>query len=317
MRTEAFFRHPAGMALSAIIATFLWGSAFPVIKLSYKYLEIGPNDIGEQILFAGYRFLLAGVLIFIFYAIIGRKNEMKYQASSLKLLIVLALLMTFLQYLFFYIGLSGATGTQGSIISGTGSFFQIIFAHFLLKNDRLSLPKVIGLLIGFTGVMITFIPKGDVSFSIGYGEWLVLASTIVAAYGNIVTKRALTNLSAHYLLGYGMVIGSSLLLLVGVIMTDFTFFTFTIKELIMLIYLAFLSATGFLLWNNILKYHPVGKVTLFNFLIPVFGVMLSGVFLNEAVGVSAVVGLVLVAAGIIIVNIVDVIKLKISEKRYS
>ena len=200
MRTEAFFRHPAGMALSAILATFLWGSAFPVIKLSYTSLEIGPNEIGEQILFAGYRFFLAGILIFLFYTLIGRKEEMKFQPSSWKLITILALLMTFFQYLFFYIGLSGATGTQGSIISGTASFFQIIFAHFLLQNDRLSIAKVIGLLVGFTGVMITFIPKGGAPFTIGYGEWFVLASTIVAAYGNIVTKRALVNLSAHYLL---------------------------------------------------------------------------------------------------------------------
>lgn len=303
MRTEAFFRHPLGMAISAIIATFLWGSAFPVIKLSYQSLGIGPADVGEQILFAGYRFFLSGIMIFLFYLLLGRKKDLRFEKSSLKILIILGILMTFLQYLFFYIGLSQATGIQGSIISGTGSFFQIILAHFLLKNDQLNFGKIVGVLVGFCGVIITYIPKGDVTISIGLGEWLVLTATIVAAYGNVVTKRALSNWSAHYLSGYGMIIGSSLLLLLGMFLTDFTFFIFSIKELYMLFYLSFISAAGFILWNNIMKYHPVGKVTLFNFLIPVFGVFLSGIFLNEEVGITALIGLLLVALGIVIVNV--------------
>ena len=310
MQTEKFFQNPWGMALSAITATFLWGSAFPVIKLSYQSLGIGPADVGEQILFAGYRFFLSALLIFLFYLIIGKKNELRFEKSSVKIIIVLGILMTFLQYFFFYIGLSHATGIQGSIISGTSSFFQIIFAHFLLKDDHLYPAKVIGLLVGFCGVIITYIPKGDVSFTIGYGEWLVLASIVIAAYGNIVTKRALANWRAQYLSGYGMLIGSVLLLLLGMFLTDFTFFTFSIKDLIMLLYLAFLSAAAFLLWNNILKYHQVGKVTLFNFLIPVFGVFLSGIFLNEAIGITAIIGLILVTLGIIFVNAKSIIKIK-------
>lgn len=305
MRTEAFFRHPLGMALSAVVATFLWGSAFPVIKLSYQSLNIGPNDVGEQILFAGYRFFLAAIIIFIFFTLLGRKKEMKFERSSFKMIAVLAILMTFLQYVFFYIGLSSSSGIQSSIISGTSSFFQIIMAHFLLRNDSLSPVKIFGLLIGFCGVLITYVPKGDLSFAIGYGEFLVLTSTIIAAYGNIVTKKALTQYTAHYLTSYGMLLGSSMLLIVGMILTDFTFFQFSVKELFMLIYLAFLSATGFLLWNNIMKYHPVGKVSFFNFLIPVFGVILSGLFLNEAVGMAAVIGLGFVAVGIITVNTVN------------
>lgn len=302
MRTEAFFRHPLGMALSAIIATFLWGSAFPVIKLSYQYLDIGPNEVGEQILFAGYRFFLSGLLIFLFFTLLGKKKEMKFTKSSLPVVIKIAVLMTFLQYFFFYIGMSTATGIQGSIISGTASFFQIILAHFLLKNDQLTPLRAFGLLVGFCGVLVTYLPKGDFAFSIGIGEILVLTATIVSAYGNIVSKRALSQYSPHYVTGYGMLIGSSMLLVLGMLLTDFTFFDFSILDLVMLLYLAFLSACGFLLWNNIMKYHPVGKVSIFNFLIPVFGVMLSGLFLNEKVGLSVIVGLVLVALGIIIVN---------------
>ena len=302
VKTEAFFRHPLGMAISAIAATFLWGSAFPVIKLSYQYLEIGPNEVGEQILFAGYRFFLAGILIIAFYSLMGKKRDFKIKKSSLSTIVALAILMTFLQYFFFYIGLSRATGVQGSIIAGTASFFQIIFAHYLLKNDSLSVQKIIGLCLGFSGVLLAYIPQGSGSFGLGAGELFVLTSTIIAAYGNIVTKKAFSKWSVHYLTSFGMIIGSTMLLLLGMFMTDFTFFTFAWKEVLMLVYLAFLSAAGFLLWNNALKYNSVGKVSVFNFLIPVFGVMLSGIFLGEEIGLSAIAGLALVALGIITVN---------------
>ena len=302
MKTAAFFRHPLGMAISVIAATFLWGSAFPVIKLSYQYLEIGPNEVGEQILFAGYRFFMAGIFIIAFYSLMGKKSDFKFQQSSLSTVVTLAVLMTFLQYFFFYIGLSRATGVQGSIIAGTASFFQILLAHFLLKNDRLSTQKVIGLCIGFSGVLLAYIPQGSGGFVIGAGELFVLASTIIAAYGNIVTKKAFSKWSVHYLTSFGMIVGSTMLLLLGMFMTDFTFFSFTLKEALMLIYLAFLSAAGFLLWNNALKYNAVGKVSVFNFLIPVFGVLLSSIFLEEEIGITAIFGLALVAIGIITVN---------------
>lgn len=52
MKTEKFFTHPIGVFIAAIVATFLWGSAFPFIKLSYVELGIQPQEVGEQILFA-------------------------------------------------------------------------------------------------------------------------------------------------------------------------------------------------------------------------------------------------------------------------
>ena len=128
---EETLKKPAVRGSLALLCCILWGSAFPAIKLSYQSLEIGPSEIGEQILFAGYRFFLAGIMIFIFYTLLGKKQEMKYKAGSLTTIIKLAILLTFLQYILFYIGLSGASGSQGSIISGTASFFQIIFAHYI------------------------------------------------------------------------------------------------------------------------------------------------------------------------------------------
>jgi drug/metabolite transporter (DMT)-like permease len=70
----------------------------------------------------------------------------------------------------------------------------------------------------------------------------------------------------------------------------------------MLIYLSLLSAIGFILWNNVMKYNQVGKVSMYLFLVPVFGVFLSSILLNEVLSYLVFIGLACVTAGIIIVN---------------
>ena len=73
-------------------------------------------------------------------------------------------------------------------------------------------------------------------------------------------------------------------------------------SILLLLYLSFVSATGFFIWNNVMKYNPVGKVSMYLFLVPVFGVLLSAILLNEALQGMVLVSLCLVAMGIIIVN---------------
>lgn len=63
-----------GAVAGALLCTLLWGTAFPVIKLSYSRINIQSSDVGSQILFAGQRFFLAGVMVFAFCLIFRRKS---------------------------------------------------------------------------------------------------------------------------------------------------------------------------------------------------------------------------------------------------
>lgn len=98
--------------------------------------------------------------------------------SGWKTLGMIALFQTILQYIFFYVGLSYSTGVQGSIIAGTTSFFQILLAHFMYKNDALSLRKGLGLLLGFAGVILVTSTKGSIEMNIGIGEILLLLACL-------------------------------------------------------------------------------------------------------------------------------------------
>lgn len=300
MTVKEFFSHPLGVAVSAAGATLLWGSAFPFIKLSYKSLDIRPEEMGEQMLFAGYRFLLAGILILTLFLMM--KRNMKFQAATTLPLLKIGLFQTFLQYVLFYIGLSYSTGIQGSIIAGTTSFFQILLAHFLYPDDRMNRLKVAGLMIGFTGVILANWPNGDYEIHFGIGEVLLMLAMLAGAYGNILAKQGSAKMEVIYSTAYQMILGSLGLIAIGGFSVGLIPFQFDLKSLMMLVYLAFLSAAGFILWNNVMKYNQVGKVSLYLFLVPVFGVILSSLLLEEPLHYSVVSGLVLVVAGIVLVN---------------
>jgi len=300
MSAKKFFTHPLGVISSAIITTFLWGSAFPFIKLSYEHLNIEKTEIWKQMIFAGYRFFLASILILIFFTLIGRK--LAFQRSTFTTVGKVGLFQTFSQYVLFYIGLSYSTGVQGSIIAGTTSFFQLLAAHFMYKNDRLSIRKMVGVSVGFAGVIIVNMTKGTLSLHLGIGEILLLIAMAFGGYGNVLAKEAAKKVDVAYLTAYQMLIGSFGLLIIGGFTAGFMPFHFDLKTFGMLVYLSLLSAVGFILWNNVMKYNQVGKVSMYLFLVPVFGVMLSSFMLNEALSYLVFIGLIMVTSGIIIVN---------------
>jgi drug/metabolite transporter (DMT)-like permease len=300
VNTERFFTSTLGIVLAATAATFLWGSAFPFIKLSYEALRIGPENIYEQLLFAGYRFFIASLLIMGFILVIGRR--LSYQQGTVKVLMMIALFQTFLQYVFFYIGLGYSTGVQGSIIAGTMSFFQIILAHFMYKNDSLSIRKIIGLMIGFTGVILVTSTRGTIQINFGIGEVLLLVAMFSGAFGNILAKNGALKMDILYMTSLQMLIGSIGLIFIGASQVGMFPFEFDWLSVLMLLYLSFLSAAGFVLWNTVMKYNKVGNISTYLFLIPVFGVFLSAILLNEVLHGFILLSLVLVVTGIIIVN---------------
>lgn len=299
-KTERFFRHPLGIILSATVASLLWGSAYPAIKLSYEALHIGKEDLFKQLLFAGYRFVAAALiiqlLIFIVYRNFGIEKGKTAKVTKI------AVFQTFLQYVFFYIGLSYSTGVQGSIIAGTTSFFQLLLAHFMYKNDHFSVRKTFGLLLGFAGIVVACLSGTTLRLSFGFGEICLLASAFFGAYGNVLTKQESARMNVFALTAQQMLLGGLGLVVVGAVRTGLLPFQFTTYTLLMLLYLAVLSASAFMLWNNVMKYNKVGSVSMYLFLIPVFGVILSSTFLGETVHLTVALALSLVVAGIIIVN---------------
>ncbi|WP_454193795.1 DMT family transporter [Paenibacillus sp. Marseille-Q7038] len=302
MKAENWFRHPAGIVVSSAVATLLWGSAMPVIKKGYAALDIEAGNISEQWLFAGYRFTLAGMLLVLFHYLFQRKKSGSEQRIRKGRLGRLALIQTFLQYLLLYVGLSYSTGIQGSIIVGSTSLFQMLSVRLFDASERLTLMKISGLFLGFAGIAAAGIGNGNMEISFGWGELLLLGSAMFGGVGNVLARQESKNEPVLSLTGRQMMLGGIMLLVISVPVTGFVPFPMDGTTFLYLFYLALLSAAGFGLWNTIMKYNEVGRVSMYLFFIPVFGVILSSLILGEELSGWIAVSLSLVVSGIIIVN---------------
>lgn len=285
---------------AAVFCTLLWGTAFPFIKLGYREFEIADGDIGSKLLFAGARFMIAGLIVYIFLCARDRRIQL-IQRYELLPVITLGLVQTAGQYMFTYIGLGFTSGTATSIITACASFITVGLAALLFKNEKITLIKVIGCVIGFGGVLaINGFDFGESGTLLG--NLLIFFSTVCAAFGNIIAKKSAQKVDPVKLTAFQLITGSAVLLAAGLIMGGSLSLT-KINGVLILIWLAFVSAAAFTIWTALLKYHPAGKISVFNLLVPVFGTILSGIVLGEDVfRAETFIALVLISAGIVLVN---------------
>ena len=136
-----FLSRPAVVLFGALICCALWGSAFPCIKIGYKMMHIASSDTASQILYAGCRFTLAGILAVVLGSLTQRQFLLPTKAS-LPHILELSLLQTILQYLFFYIGLAHTTGVKASIIEAVSTFVAIFVAGFLFHQEKVTARKL-------------------------------------------------------------------------------------------------------------------------------------------------------------------------------
>lgn len=297
-----FFTRRSVLFASAILCTFLWGSAYPAIKNGYLLLNIAPDDVPSQMVFAGLRFLLAGFFLLLLARGTGRP-WWGMKPGQWREITVLGLSQTTLQYVFFYIGLAFATGVKASILNATGTFFSVLLAHFIYHNDRLSYRKSVGCLTGFAGVLVVNFSDSllSIEFTLAGEGAIVLAAFILAA-ASIYGKKISQNMDTMLMTAWQLAIGGVAMLAIG-----FAFGgkseSFTMTSFALLIYLALLSSIAFALWSILLKYNPVGMVVIFNFLVPIFGATLSAIFLQEAIMEwKNLIALILVCIGIYLVT---------------
>lgn len=291
----------------ALFCCFLWGSAFPFIKLGYQYLYISSGDVGSQIVFAGIRFMIAGILVILFGSIANRKF-LRITAGNVKPIIVLAAVQTVLQYFFFYIGLAHTTGVKGSIITGAGSLLAVLFACLLFRMEKFSFRKVLGCVIGFAGVIIVNWSKETFSFDMSLcGEGFVFLSAVSYAFSTIFIKRFSQQERPETLSGYQFLTGGFVLSLIGYLLGGKLEKSALLHPgaLAVLLYLGLLSAVAYTLWGILLKRYSVGKIAVFGFSIPAFGVLLSAFILGEqgqVLGIYGVAAVCFVCSGIWLVN---------------
>ncbi|SDI40021.1 Permease of the drug/metabolite transporter (DMT) superfamily [Propionivibrio dicarboxylicus] len=285
----------------ATLCCLFWGSSYPAIKGGYALFEVVRGDIPSTLLFAGWRFTLAGLVLLAFARIGGA--SLRLSRRHWQGVVSLGLGQTTVHYVFFYVGLANTTGVKSSVLNGAVSFFGVFLAHFFVQGERVTLAKVVGCIVGFLGVLaVNFNPELlDLSFTL-LGEGFVLIAAFIMAAGMVHGKSISRTLDSTVMTGYQLFIGGSVLLFAGTV-SGGHLAALTPASAALMAFLVFNSSVALSLWSVLLKYNGVGMISVFNFLVPIFGALLSAWFLNESVlEWKNLLALLLVCSGIWLVN---------------
>ena len=278
----------------------------PTLKVIYREMNITGSNIGENLTFIGMRFLLAGLLLFV-VALVLKMPLFKLTLKDIRAIVILGLCSTALQYFFFNVGLANTPGVKAVVIEHTGIFFSILLAHFIYTDDKINMSKSVGLVLGLVGLIVVNINNevGNIfAFKI-MGEGFLLMAGLTAAVVMIIAKELGSKLPTLVMTAWQMIIGSIVLLGTGMGMGGRpTQLAFTPVSTALFFYSVLLSALAFGLWFYILQYRKVGDLSIYKFIVPIAGSILSALFVpEEPILFVHVIGLVLVSTGIIFVNI--------------
>lgn len=299
----------AAVFAGAFLCCFLWASAFPGIKIGYRLWGIQGSDTWRIIRFAGVRFFLAGLLVILFASISHRKLLLP-KAAELPKVILLSAFQTIGQYVFFYLGLAHTGGVNSAVVNSLTTFFAIIIAAIVMHMEKLTAGKILGCLLGFSGVLIVSLSPQGFSFS-PLGDGLVALSALCYGVSSNLIKLYSRQHDTVIFSGYQFVFGGAVMTVMGhaglwlsgesaAVNPDDTS-----KAVIILVYLALVSSVAYTLWGLLLKKNDVSKISIFGFMTPVLGVVLSALLLGEGgqLGIRHIVSLVFITAGIIVVNL--------------
>ena len=300
-KLDKIFGTPLFAVLLAIFCNVLWGCAFPFIKMGYRLFEIDPSNTASIFCFAGVRFMLGSLLVLLGSTLLQSRMPTFPKGKVFAECCVLGLWQTTTQYAFYYIAVAMLTGAFGGILNSTQSFLGVIFAHFIYGNaDRMTPAKTLGCAVGFAGVLIGTLGNHGGGSAKGMA-FMLIASAIFALAGpwnKAVTQHA----DSFSVCVLNLGVGGLALAVMGFAMGG-GLHPESAAGIPVLLFLAFISGAGYVIWALLMKNNPVSRIAVFGLIIPVMNVLLSALLNGEPLFEwNYLAALLLVCIGIYLVN---------------
>ena len=297
---DTLFARPACAVAFAILCNCFWGSAFPFIKMGYRLFAIESADTASILCFAGVRFMLGGALVALTGRILEGRWPVLPRGKVLAECCALGLWQTTAQYAFYYSAVALLTGAFGGILNSTQSFLGVILAHFLYRADRMTPAKAAGCAIGFAGVLVATI--GNHGGGSGWGIFCMMAATVIFTASGPWNKSVTRKADSFAVCCVNLGLGGAALLAIGLAMGG-SLAPQSPLAVPVLLWLAFVSGAGYVLWALLMKNNPVSRISVFGLVNPVVNVLLSALLNGEPLFEwQYLAALALVCAGIWLVN---------------
>ena len=288
------------LPFAVLACALLWGSAFPAIKAIYADWHsagIEPS-MANRFVLAGVRFMIGGAALLM----LAKKPLEELSNTSFVRLLAFACAQTYIQYALFYTALAVSSAVLGGLLVGSGSIWWLLLAPLLLKSPWPSRQQWGFILLGAAGVLIAVYRPGAGSGQAVLGGILFCLCTLSGAFALIILQKILKTMGPRSATGYGLLIGGILFMLSGVSAWPELQVLFSLKVILLTLYLAFVSAFSFGLWNYLTSLFPVNLLAGYRFLVPVCAVIESsfmvsgetpgyGIWLGGALVVASLIGL--------------------------
>ena len=296
----SIFQRPAWVVVFALTAAIAWGWAFPLIKVGFSAFGITADMTGSKMLFAGIRFAAAGLIVLSVAHSNGRSFK-PGKVADWRFILAFALMNTTLHYFFFYVGMSHSEGSRAAILNSLSTFLVVLLACACFKSDRLTTQKILGCVVGFSGILALNLGGAESSRFTWLGDGMIILNAICGACSNLMTRGLSRRIDVFVGTGFSLTIGGLLLIIPGLAFGG-TLPHVNILGCVCLVLLIAISAIGFALYNKLLSCNPVGKVAIYNSLIPIVGAVTSCLCLGETFHLKYALAGGLAALGIYIIN---------------
>ena len=294
------FQRPAWVVVFALTVAIAWGWAFPLIKVGFNAFAITADMTGSKMLFAGIRFAAAGLIVLAVARSNGRSFKIK-RIIDWRFILAFALMNTTLHYFFFYVGMSHSEGSRAAILNSLSTFLVVLLACACFKSDKLTSRKILGCAVGFSGILALNLGGTESGQFTWLGDGMIILNAICGACSNLMTRGLSRRIDVFVGTGYSLTIGGLLLIIPGLFMGG-TLPHVNMLGIVCLLLLIAISAIGFALYNKLLSCNPVGKVAIYNSLIPIVGAVTSCLCLGEQFHLKYALAGGLAAFGIYIIN---------------
>jgi drug/metabolite transporter (DMT)-like permease len=282
--------------LAAVFTSFLcilFGANAVAIKISLSGL--GPFTT------AGLRFSIAAFAICLWAKITRRSFGIK--KGQIYQLLILSIFF-FIQFVLLYLGYNRTSASRGTLLVNLQPFFILFLAHFFIPGDRITKRKILGLSMGFAGMILFFLEKKGVTTDVQVGDFMILITSFLWACSTIYTKRIIHAFKPFQITLYPFIFSVPFFFLAGFIWDDQMVACVNLEVLISLLYQGLITASfGFVAWNYLLQKYNAVSLHSFIFIMPIAGVLLSGLILGEHITSNLLLALLLIVLGIVVVNI--------------
>lgn len=272
-----------GKVLAWLSLGLIWGA-------TWLFIKIGLADV-PPFTFVAIRFFIAAVPLFVLLRV--RRTPLPRKMSDWVLTVSTGVLGFAIGYGLVYWGEQHISAGLTAILFTTYPLFGLVFAHFMVPGEPITMRRLVGVVVGIAGVALIFGEQLTLGSALAVlGSLAVVVSAACAALSSVLIKARGGHLDPAFLTVAQILTGAVPLLVVGLLLEGSPFdLHWTPMALVSLAYLAFFgSSLAFVIWYWLIRAIKVTTAQLLPFVNTLVAVVLGAVVLDEELGWRALAG---------------------------